>query len=84
MPIKANGESSLLNLSGLPNLLEFLITKKPTAKVKPLLRAFDIAYCVAATLVRTMEFSLNGVFHDLSTTQEWQYCQLRFGHAIQN
>ena len=23
-------------------------------------------------------------FHDLSTTQEWQYCQLPFGHAIQN
>ena len=24
------------------------------------------------------------VFHDLSATQEWQYCKLRFGHAIQN
>ena len=24
------------------------------------------------------------VFHDLSAIQEWQYCQLCFGHAIQN
>ena len=24
------------------------------------------------------------VFHDLSTTQEWQYCQLCLGHVIQN
>ena len=23
-------------------------------------------------------------FQDLSTTQEWQYCQLRFGHTILN
>ena len=28
--------------------------------------------------------SLNRVFHDNSTTQEWQYCQLCFGHATQN
>ena len=26
----------------------------------------------------------NRVFHDLFTTQEWQYCQLHFGHVIQN
>ena len=25
-----------------------------------------------------------GVFQDRSTSQEWQYCQLLFGHAIQN
>ena len=24
------------------------------------------------------------VFHDLTTTREWQHCQLRFSHAIQN
>ena len=24
------------------------------------------------------------VFHDLSTTQDWQYCQLCFDHAIEN
>ena len=28
--------------------------------------------------------STNRVFHDLSATQERQYCQFRFGHAIQN
>ena len=28
--------------------------------------------------------SINRVFHALPTTQEWQYCQLCFDHAIQN
>ena len=27
---------------------------------------------------------VNRVFHDLPTTQEWQYCQLCFGQAIEN
>ena len=34
--------------------------------------------------VEWLEEGFNRVFHNLSTTQEWQYCQLRFDHAIQN
>ena len=61
MPIKANSESSLLNLLSLPNL----ITKKPTAKVKPLLRAFDIVIvCPSVRLGLTiLKFSYWLVWH---------------------
>ena len=32
----------------------------------------------------TLNHDENRAFHDISTTQGWQYCQLRFGQAIQN
>ena len=46
--------------------------------------SFNVKYLKLRNQDLDTKDQTNTVFHDLSTTQEWQYCQLCFAHTIQN